>query len=195
MSKIHPMQARHPLLILVLLSAAACADEPAQPAAPFKGKVSTLGITASQLGSEWTGPTGLVIDDFKDLSNLSGEDKAVAEEVKKQVAAIGVVQTADFTYRKKLNPLHQVTLRVFVFDSEQSCRNWWKQKYQFDGWEKYYSLVVELPYSAADSKETSKRAVALGNVWITCGALDKTDDHLKVLDLYLTKIKAAAKQP
>jgi len=189
------MQARLSLIIAMLLTARAFADEPVQAAVVFKGKVSMLGIAASQLGSEWTGPTGLVIDDFKDLTNLSGEDKEVAEELKKQVAAIGVVQTADFTYRKKLNPLHQVTLRVFVFDSNQSCRNWWKQKYQFDGWEKYYSAVRGLPYSAADSKETSKRAVAFGNVWITCGALGETNDHLKVLDLYLEKIKATAKQP
>src|SRR4030095_2780580 len=99
------MQAHLSLVIALLITARAFADERAQPAATFKGKVSMLGIAASQLGSEWTGPTGLVIDDFKDLSNLSGEDKEVAEEVKKQVAAIGVVQTADFTYRKKLNPL------------------------------------------------------------------------------------------
>jgi hypothetical protein len=36
-----------------------------------------------------------------------------------------------------------------------------------------------------------KRAVAIGNVWITCGTIAMTDDHLKVLDLYLDKLKAA----
>ena len=155
----------------------------------FQGKVSTLGIAADLLGSEWTGPTGVAIDNFNDLSNQPEEVKPVAEELKKQVSSIGVVQTADFTYRKKFNPLHQVTLRVFVFDSEQACREWWKKKYEFDGWEKHYSLV-EGAHKAVDSKETTKlAAVCFGNVWMTSGALDKTEDHVKILEAYLKKIQ------
>jgi hypothetical protein len=189
------MKARNSFFIVALLSAGVFADERAEPAVAFTGKVSALGISAEQLGSQWSGPTGLAIDDFNHLSNYSDEVKAVAEELRKQVSGIGVVQTADFTYRKKFNPLHQITLRVFVFDSEQSCRGWWKQKYEFDGWEKHYSAVARVSHRAVDSKEMTKRAISFGNVWITCGALDKTDDHLKILDLYINKIKAAAKQP
>jgi hypothetical protein len=175
-------------ILAVTYAAVATGDDPKTPVT-FTGKVSKLGIVAEQLGSEWTGPTGLAIDDFQDLSGYSDDVKEVAEELKKQVAALGVVQTADFTYRKKFNALHQVTLRVFVFDNPESCRSWWKKKYQFDGWEKQYSAVAGLPYSAVDSKDMTKRAVSFGNVWITCGALDKTDDHLKVLQLYLKKIQ------
>ena len=189
------MKACMSFVVLSLLSAGEFADDGAKSAVTFAGKVSRLEIPAEQLGSEWMGPTGLIIDNFNDLSMYSDEDKAVVEEVKKQVTAIGVIQTADFTYRKKFNPLHQVTLRVFVFESEQSCRNWWKQKYQFDGWEKHYSAVAGLPHDAVDSKETSKRAATFGNVWLTCGALSKTEDHLKVLDLYTNKLKAVTKQP
>jgi len=181
------------LFLMALLSAEAFADDRAQPPIAFKGKVSKLGVAAEQLGSEWKGPTGLAIDDFNDLSNQPDDVKPVAEALKKQVSAIGVVQTADFTYSKKFNPLHQVTLRIFVFDSEESCGKWWKQKYEFDGWEKHYSKVGGVPYNSVDSKETTKRAAAFGNVWITCGALDKTEDHLKLLDLYIQKI--AANQP
>lgn len=187
------MTARLSLFLAVILSGGVTTGDDAKAVTAFTGKVSKLGIAADQLGSEWTGPRGLAIDDFNDLSNQPEDVKPVAEELKKQVSSIGVVQTADFTYSKKFNPLHQVTLRIFVFDTEESCRKWWKQKYEFDGWEKHYSAVEKSPYLAADSKETTKRAVALGNVWITCGALQKTEDHLKVLDLYIKKIQP--KQP
>jgi hypothetical protein len=186
------MNVGYPFVLAILLSTATITAQDAKPALHFSGKVSALAVPAERLGSQWTGPTGLVIDNFKDLSDQTEEAKEVAEELKKQVSAIGVVQTGDFTYAKKFNALHEVTLRVFVFDSEQSCRNWWKKKYQYEGWEKEYAAVVGVPYQAVDSKQGTKRAAALGNVWITCGALDKTDDHLKVLDLYLDKIKAAS---
>ena len=185
------MNAHRLIALLIVLNAAAVVAQDAKPAFHFSGKVSALAVPAERIGSQWEGPTGLVIDDFKDLSGQPEEVKEVAEELKKQVSTIGVVQTADFTYQKKFNALHQVTLRIFVFDSEASCRDWWKKKYQYDGWEKENMAVPGLPYQAADSKQMKKRAVALGNVWMTCGTITMTDDHLKVLDLYLDKLKAA----
>src|SRR3954452_24564053 len=119
------MTARLLLFLVVVLSGVVTIADDTKTTAAFTGKVSKLGIVAEQLGSDWTGPTGLAIDDFNDLSNQHEDGKPVAEELKKQMSSIGVAQTADFTYSKKFNPLHQVTLRVFVFDSEQSCRDWW----------------------------------------------------------------------
>jgi hypothetical protein len=183
------MKTASALLYLVAIQLAFAAGDDSKTVVKFAGKVSKLGIPAEQLGSQWIGPTGLVIDDFQDLSSYPDDVKDVVQELKKQVSALGVVQTGDFTYRKKLNPLHQVTLRVFVFDSVASCQDWWKKKYQYDGWDKQYSVVEGLPYSAVDSKDMTKRAVSFGDVWITCGALDKTDDHIKILELYLKKVQ------
>ncbi len=89
----------------------------------------------------------------------------------------------------------QVTVRIFVFDSEQSCLSWWKQKYQFAEAAKYYTDVADVPYRAVDSKESPKRAAALGNIWITSGATGTAVDHLKILDEYIAKIKASQRQP
>jgi hypothetical protein len=180
------------LTFLTLCSLVAGGGEDTKPAGTYAGKVSDLSVPAEKIGDQWTGPTGLVIDDFQKLGDLSDDEKAIAEELKKQVSAIGVIATGDFTYRKKFNPLHQVTLRVFVFDSEQSCRDWWKKKYEYPGWETHYTKVDTVAYSALDSKEAPKRAVSFGNVWVTCGALQMTDDHLKILDLYVRKLNEAS---
>jgi hypothetical protein len=52
-------------------------------------------------------------------------------------------------------------------------------------------VVGGVAYDCLDSKETTKRIVALGNVWMTCGSLKKSADRLKVLDCYVEKVKAA----
>jgi len=178
--------------MLVTLAAVTAGEE--LSAALYTGKVSALAIPAADLGDGWIGPTGLVVDDFRDVSKYPADVQDLVGDLKKQVSAIGVVATADFTYRKKLNPLHQVTIRVFVFDSEKSCREWWQKKYQYDGWEKHYSVVAGDKHSAVDSKEMPKRAVAFGNVWLTSGTLGESQEHVKALDLYVKKIESAVKK-
>lgn len=160
----------------------------------YQGKVSALEIPAAELGNEWLAATGLVVDDFDDTTKFPAEVKDLVNALKGQVAELGVVATADFTYRKKLSPLQQVTVRVFVFDLEKSCRAWWQKKYQYDGWEKHYRVVPGDKHAAVDSKEMSKRAVAFGNVWLTSGTLGESKEHVKALDLYVKKIEAATRK-
>jgi hypothetical protein len=136
----------------------------------------------------------LVVDDLRDLTGHPDAVKTVVEALGQQLAPIGVVRTADFTYRKKSNPLQQITLRVFLFDGEAACRTWWAKKYQYDGWEKHYTVPRGVPYAAVDSTQVTKRAVAIGNVWMTCGALEKTTDHITVLDLYINQIRNVGQQ-
>jgi hypothetical protein len=181
-------------LCLVLATAAESWAEEKKTLAAYTGKISSLGIPAAALGPGWTGPTGLVVDDFQNVINCPDELKPVIEELKRSYAPIGVVGCADFTYRKKANPLHQVTLRIFVFDSEESCRDWWKKKYQYAGWENHYTAVQNVPYRALDSAQMTKRAVSFGNVWLTCGTLVQSDDHLKVLDLYVDEFSGHGKE-
>jgi hypothetical protein len=189
------MVARLLAFLIVVVSGAQLAAQDAPLPSAFLGKVSGLKVTAERLGSEWTGPTGLVIDDFNDLSGLSRDEKSAAESLKPQVTPIRVTQTADFTYRKKDNPLHQITVRVFVFDSAKSCLDWWKQKYEFAGADKFYSAVAGVPYRAVDSKELPKRAASIGNIWITSGAAGTGDEHVKIMDEYIAHITASLKRP
>lgn len=178
-------------LPLVVLLGSPCTAQSASEASGYRGKVSSLRVEAETFGKDWQGPTGLVVDDFQNTEALPPEVRQVAELLKKQVTPLGVIAAADFTYRSKSDPFDQITLRIFVFASEKSCRDWWQKKYQFDGWEKLYSPIKDRPYRAMDSKETDKRIVSFNNVLMTCGSLKKSQVHLKVLDQYLKKVQAA----
>ncbi len=181
------------LSLIVFLGCSTLGARCATGASGYTGKVSALRIDAGALGSDWSGPTGLVVDDFQDVSAFPPEVRQVVEEVKKQVAPHGVVAVADFSYRRKSDTLDQITLRVFVFDTETACRNWWQKKYRFDGWEKFYSVVGGVPYDALDSKQETKRAISFGNVWMTCGSLKGSGDYLKLLDLTVERVRAASR--
>jgi hypothetical protein len=167
-------------------------DEPAAPA-DFRGLVKDLGPAPSVLGDRWTGPTGLVIDNLADPEALAAELRAVAQELKKAFEPIGVRKVADFTFRVPDEPWRQVTLRVFVFDTPESCKSWWMKKYRYDGWEKHYKSLNVKGYEAVDSTEAPKRAAAIGNVWMTCHALKEGGDHVKVMDACIEKVRQAAK--
>lgn len=173
------------LAVASSVSSALCADE-APPA--YEGPLSALGISGGALPSDWTGPTGLLVDDFDDIGHFPVPVRATVEALKRQLVPLGVTATADFTYRRKSDPLEQITLRVFIFASEQACLDWWNKKYQGPNWQQLYEVVENLPYRAVDSKlQLPKRAVSFANVWMTCGATRETDARQQLLDLYIRK--------
>ena len=152
-------------------------------------KVSQLAVLAEKIGADWSGPTGLVVDDI-DAPPTLGKDMAdVIAGLQKQMKPLGVKGTADFTYRKKSDPVQQVTLRVFAFKTEEQCKQWMKTKYQFPGWEKKYKKIEDKDLTGFDSLEMRKRIVAVGALWITAGTIAENDDHLKILGLLLEQIK------
>jgi hypothetical protein len=157
----------------------------------FKGKLSTLSIPADKLEGGWTGPTGLVVNKLNDLSDVPGDQRSQVAALMAQIPKVGVVGVADFTYRRKSDPMQQVTVRVFVFDNAELCRGWWKSKYEYDGWEKHYTKVSGVPYAAVDSTQMAKRAVVMGNVWMTSGTISKTDEHIKILERYIEAVTGA----
>ncbi len=180
---------------LVFGGLSVCRSEDSKLNVTYAGKVSALKLPATALGQDWTGPTGLVVDDFQQaLSKQPVEVKSEIEKLRKLFQPIGIVSVADFTYRKKSKPLSQITLRVFLFKNDAVCKSWWEKKYRYEGWEKHYTVVKGVPYDAVASTQITKRAVAFGNVWMTCGALDKTEDHIKLLELYINKIKNVVNQ-
>lgn len=172
-------------LAVVLLTGGEPNREAASHPVKFDGKLSALSIPAEKLEGVWSGPTGLVVNNLNDLSDVPQEHRPLVEPMKAEFGKIGVVGMADFTYRWRPDVRHQITVRVFVFDNEESCRAWWKTKYEYAGWEKHYVRVAGVPYAAVDSTQMTKRIVAMGNVWMTSGALGKTDDHIKILENYI----------
>lgn len=151
--------------------------------------VSDLSFPAGKLGENWTGPTGLVVDDVN--APAKKDDPVAADELLVlQMKSIGVAGFADFTYRNAKSPTAQVTVRVFQFEDEEHCQAWMKKKYQYDGWEKHYKKL-DLPYAAFDSLQMKKRIVAIGKYWLTANTIASSDDHLKALDLVVEKLKPA----
>lgn len=176
--------------ILAVLTVAPSQAEEKAPGTGYTGKISALSIPADALGPDWTGPTGLIVDDFQKLDTCPPEVRPMAEVLQKQLSPLGVVGCADFTYRKKSTVFGVATLRLFVFDSDKSCDSWCKKKYGYEGWQQHYTVVDGMFYKAVDSTQVTKRALWYGNLWMTCHTLDKSANHLKVIDLYLNKIKA-----
>lgn len=152
-------------------------------------KVSDLAVPAEQISPDWTGPTGLVIDDIDVPPITDKETSEIIAGLAKQMKPLGIKGAADFTYRKKSDPMQQVTVRVFLFRTDEQCKQWMKTKYEFAGWDKKYKRVQEKGYSGLDSLEMKKRILSAGTLWITCGTIGKNDDHLTILGLFLDRIK------
>jgi hypothetical protein len=164
-----------------------------EPDPVYRGKVKDLAPLPHVLGTKWVTATGLVVEDFADLKSHPPEVRPMVEGLKKQLEPLGVRKAADFSFRVPDEPWHYVTLRVFVFETPQACAQWWEKKYRHDGWEKFYKPVEGVAYTAVDSTEAPKRAVAIGNVWMTCHALKATDNHVAAMDACVEKLLEATK--
>ncbi|MFZ5831667.1 MAG: hypothetical protein ACOY3P_16395 [Planctomycetota bacterium] len=180
------------VLSLAALLSVALAVEPNHNAL-YRGTLMDLAPAPSVLGEKWVSATGLVVEDFADLESHPAEIRPAVESLKKQLEPLGIRKVADFSFRVPDDPSHFVTLRVFVFDTPESCSRWWATKYRHEGWEKFYKPVENAAYAAVDSTEAPKRAAALGNVWMTCHALKDTDNHVAVMEACVEKLLEASK--
>ena len=178
--------------VFVTLLSAAFAVEPTRDA-EYRGTLKNLKPVPSVLGAQWVSVPGLVIEDIADVESHPAEVRPVVEGLKKQLEPLGVRKAADFSYRVPSELSRFVTLRVFVFDSPESCSRWWEKKYRHEGWEKFYKPVEGVAYEAVDSTDSPKRAVAIGNVLLTCHALKATDNYVAVLDACIQKLMEPVK--
>jgi len=181
-------------LCAAALSLVACivTAEPPRDAV-YSGSVKELKPLPTVLGDQWVGAYGLVIEDLNDAQSHPVGERAAVQGLKAQLEPIGVRKAADFSFRVPDDPSQFVTLRVFVFDSPESCAKWWDKKYRHDDWEKFYKPVEGVEYLAVDSTESPKRAVAIGNVWMTCHSLKDPTDHLEIMNACVEKLVAGMK--
>jgi len=163
------------------------AGEEAQPESGlwttvYEPKLSELELPAETLGDGWKVSPGLRIDDFTDLSGLSGMQKSMAGVLAKQMGPLGVTAVGDYSLARTSGANNLVTVRVFVFVDAERCRDWWNLKYQAPSWREHYEPVEVETGVAADSIGANKRAIALGNLWLSAQQLGEGDEHLVALD-------------
>ena len=178
--------------LLTIATAALAGDDGAAPRR-FAGKVSTLKIEAAELGADWTGPTGLVLDDVADPSSAPEEVRPIATELAKTLAPLGCRAAADFTYRKGSDPLDQATIRVLAFDDEAKARAWWDAKFRDGRARGEYRDLEGLGDEALEHGRTARRFVRVGDVVLTAGSLKPGGGHAKILDAYLARLEAASR--
>jgi hypothetical protein len=144
-------------------------------------RLAAVELPASVLGAGWEVSPGVRIDDLEKVEALEEPVRSLARTLKAQLAPLGVRGVADYTLVRAEFPLNTVTVRVFVFRDADRCRAWWREKYQFEGWEAQYRPVASDRSVAVDSLQGKKRAVAFGNVWITAHQLGAGEEHLVAL--------------
>lgn len=184
---------RFPVAVLLIGLAAAASPRADKPIVSYGGRVSALRIPAEAIGPAWTGPSGLAVDNLKDFGAQPPDIRPILEDLWKQLSPLGIVAAGDFTYHKPSDARAELAVRVFLFDSEYSCRDWWAKKFHGEGWDRRYRIVENVPYEAVDSIHSNKRSLMFGNVLITSGSLEESgDEHLRAADLYVEKVQTAA---
>ncbi len=140
----------------------------------------------ADIGPEWQGGTGVVIDDLNNPPAFFAQSMA---DVIEQFKSIGVKSMANLAYRKKANVMHQVELKYFEFSSIVEAVAWKKKKYGYDNWQQHYTKTQQDGLSIFDSLEMKKRIVFYQNYWITASTISDTDDHLVFLAAVIERIK------
>lgn len=160
------------------------ADEDTAPAASYvwnlvaQKQMSEIEFSPEILGSGWQSSPGVRFDDINDTKGMTAERRSVAESLAGQLSPLGIRAVGDFTLVKGGNPLNTVTVRVFIFEDAEKCRAWWPKKYEYDGWDQHYTSVASERAVSVDSRQTNKRAMAFGNVWLTAHQLGDGEEHI-----------------
>jgi hypothetical protein len=184
---------RLPVAVLLIGLAAAASPRAHKLTSSYEGPVSALRIPADALGPDWTGPTGLAVDSLKEFGRQPPDIRPILEDLWKQLSPLGIVAAGDFTYHHRSNVRAELAVRVFLFDSEYSCREWWAKKFHSEGWERQYRIVSDVPYEAVDNIRSNKRSLMFGNVLITSGSIqDSQNEHLRAAALYVEKVQTVA---
>ncbi|MCX7554361.1 hypothetical protein OS175_10755 [Marinicella sp. S1101] len=163
------------VLLLVSMASAVQAD--------FKSMV----LKPAQIGPQWEGGTGVVIEDMNNPPAFFAQSMATTIN---QFKSIGVTSMANLAYRKKTNVMHQVELKFFVFESSAAATAWKKEKYGYEDWQQHYEFSEHDDLAIFDSTQINKRIVFYRNYWLTVASPSDVTDH----QLFVEKVIAIIKE-
>ncbi len=155
----------------------------------YAGSIADLVPGPSFLGKAWTGPRGLLIEDWDSIRRMPEPVAEMATDLKEFFEPLGVRALGDRTFRRGPGLGDQIILRVYVFDTEQQCIDWWKRKYEAAGWQEVYRKAASNGYVARDVRGRSKRDGRSANVWFTVQQLRAHDDYVRLGDELVRRLK------
>lgn len=159
----------------------------------YEGAISELVADGSEIGLNIEGPKEsdfLLVDDITQTDqNSNGQINQLAQSLAAKISPYGVVSFATLTYPIKNNPVHIITLRIFIFSSTEKAGDWCQKKYQGENWEKYYDAVQDVSYTGYHSKQMNKRIACFDNVWITSGTILEGNEPIKILEYYVSQMQ------
>ncbi len=139
-------------------------------------KVTEVTLPTSVLKGKWKPSDGVQIDDLSKANRKLPGHSELIEAIEK-TGPKGLKSVADYTLVATGFPLNTVTVRVFIFGETSQCEEWWKRKYEGDGWDKYYEKLDYADVVAVRSLQSPKIAASFGRVWITAHQLQSGDEH------------------
>lgn len=184
------------LLLLFLVNTAAYGQSALWDDVPLV-KVTDFKLPPSALEGNWKTSEGIRIDDLSKANRQLPGQRELIESLEK-TGPTGLRSVADYTLVASGFPLNTVSVRVFVFEETSQCEEWWKQKYEAEGWEQHYEKLEYSNVAAVRSLQAPKIAVAFGRVWITSHHIQTGDEHIKAARYVieqLTKGKRSLTKP
>ena len=144
----------------------------------------------SQLGPGWRPIQGIRLNDLRDLSRLPGVLRADAGKLVAQIQPLGIAAMGDYSCAQTSGAQNVATVRAFRFADTARAEAWWRQKYEYAGWQKHYARVESADHPALDSLQINKRVVRRGPYWITAQQRGEGQAHLQLLADVLARLGA-----
>lgn len=167
-----------------------------QPAKPYTGRVADLAVDAKNIGPAWLRRPSIIVEDPKSPPKVNKDQERVLEDMLELMGNEPIRSAADFSYgtagEKDFDTL---TLRVYVFESKDAARKWWKASFQYHRWEDRYRQVDGYGDEAVDSLRRNTRIVRQGNVVLSCSQTLGWDASHRVLGLLCEKLRSICGGP
>ena len=161
--------------------------------------VEELRLPATVVGGEWNAPPAFLVPDLNDLKKLPPKFQKHAAALAEEYQSKGVDSVADFSLLTGGLPVGSISIRLLIFEDSQKCKAWWDKEYQYDGWKKDFKGIETLENAnCVESKKSTQRAIAFGNVGITGrqhSRGDKTEYIVAMKSLVLELMEGAKSQP
>ena len=133
------------------------------------------------LGKDWKRLRGMIIENEKEVDKLTGTEKELGKLLMGMMKRHGVIACGNFSYSRTTHPINTVNIRIFKFSTQELADKFRKLKYENKKAQPLYKKTKNQSTITYDSLQMKKRIIFQGNIWITCGHIQKDDQHLKIL--------------